>query len=230
MRSAGKSSCAVGRRVKSERAERCHRVARRADARLRVWRVPLDTGLRPASPRAESGQVGAAGRDAPRAPAFRHQIFADEPRREAGLALRQNGLPLRADAGLRVRTARRSTWSGGGRRRRRTDVQVARRHRACRPERTHVSSLRRARLCEGRHEYLVEVAGDGARLATKTRVATTDPGSRRRFGRYWRVIRPGSAVVRRGWLLAAKRRAEDGEEAPALASAGYLGSKGGGPS
>ena len=61
--------------------------------------------------------------------------------------------------------------------------------------------------------FSVEVTGDGARLATETRVATTDPDSRRRFGRYWRVIRPGSAVIRRDWLRAARRRAERGEAA-----------------
>lgn len=57
------------------------------------------------------------------------------------------------------------------------------------------------------------VTGDGSRLATETRVATTDPDSRRRFGRYWRVIRPGSAAIRRSWLQAARRRAQRGEEA-----------------
>jgi hypothetical protein len=51
-------------------------------------------------------------------------------------------------------------------------------------------------------------AGDGARLETETRVFLTDPGSRRRFGAYWVVIRPFSGFVRRSWLRAAKRRAE----------------------
>jgi hypothetical protein len=32
--------------------------------------------------------------------------------------------------------------------------------------------------------------------------------SRRRFGRYWRVIRPGSGAIRWSWLRAAARRAE----------------------
>ena len=45
-------------------------------------------------------------------------------------------------------------------------------------------------------------------LRTETRVLATDAASRRRFGRYWRLIRPGSALVRRSWLGAAKRRAE----------------------
>jgi hypothetical protein len=45
-------------------------------------------------------------------------------------------------------------------------------------------------------------------LCTETRVLATDAASRRRFGRYWWLIRPGSALVRRSWLGAAKRRAE----------------------
>lgn len=48
---------------------------------------------------------------------------------------------------------------------------------------------------------------DGGRLTTETRIHATDPQSRRRFGRYWRVIRPGSGLIRRSWLRAAKRRA-----------------------
>jgi hypothetical protein len=47
-------------------------------------------------------------------------------------------------------------------------------------------------------------------LATETRIHATDPGSRRRFARYWRLIRPGSGLIRRSWLRAAKRRAERG--------------------
>ncbi len=50
--------------------------------------------------------------------------------------------------------------------------------------------------------------GDGARLETETRIYLTDASARRRFGAYWLVIRPFSGLVRRGWLRAAKRRAE----------------------
>ena len=53
-------------------------------------------------------------------------------------------------------------------------------------------------------------AGGGTELRTETRVATIDPASRRAFGRYWRLIRPGSGAIRRSWLGAAKRRAEQG--------------------
>jgi hypothetical protein len=52
--------------------------------------------------------------------------------------------------------------------------------------------------------------GDGARLETETRIYLTDASARRRFGAYWLVVRPFSGVVRRGWLRAARRRAEAG--------------------
>jgi hypothetical protein len=56
--------------------------------------------------------------------------------------------------------------------------------------------------------YVEPVVDDGTELFTETRVLTTDPASHRRFGWYWRVIYPGSALVRRSWLYAAKRQAE----------------------
>lgn len=49
-------------------------------------------------------------------------------------------------------------------------------------------------------------AADG-RLETETRIKATDADSRRRFARYWRLIRPGSGLIRRSWLRAARRRA-----------------------
>jgi hypothetical protein len=45
-------------------------------------------------------------------------------------------------------------------------------------------------------------------LTTETRVLATDPAAARRFATYWRVIYPGSALIRRMWLLAIARRAE----------------------
>jgi hypothetical protein len=45
-------------------------------------------------------------------------------------------------------------------------------------------------------------------LTTETRVHVPDVGSRRRFARYWRVVRPFSGVIRRQVLRATKRRAE----------------------
>ena len=49
---------------------------------------------------------------------------------------------------------------------------------------------------------------DGRTLATETRVLLTDAASRRRFRAYWLAIRPFSGLIRRLWLRAAKRRAE----------------------
>lgn len=48
----------------------------------------------------------------------------------------------------------------------------------------------------------------GTVLSTETRVFATDASSRRRFARYWRIIYPGSAIIRRSWLKAIRRRAE----------------------
>jgi hypothetical protein len=57
--------------------------------------------------------------------------------------------------------------------------------------------------------FLVEEEGDGwCRLSTETRVLATDDTARRRFAVYWRLIYPGSSLIRRMWLAAVKRRAE----------------------
>jgi hypothetical protein len=42
-------------------------------------------------------------------------------------------------------------------------------------------------------------------LATETRVAAMDAGARRAFRRYWLVVGPFSALIRRRWLAAAER-------------------------
>ena len=46
------------------------------------------------------------------------------------------------------------------------------------------------------------------RLTTETRVFTADASTRRAFAAYWRLIYPGSALLRRTFLAAVKRRAE----------------------
>jgi hypothetical protein len=57
--------------------------------------------------------------------------------------------------------------------------------------------------------FHIEDAGGGAWLvSTETRVHATDASARRRFARYWAVIRLGSGFIRRMWLRAIKRRAE----------------------
>jgi hypothetical protein len=45
-------------------------------------------------------------------------------------------------------------------------------------------------------------------LTTETRVYATDISTRRVFAGYWRVIYPGSALIRRMWLRAIAQRAE----------------------
>jgi len=54
----------------------------------------------------------------------------------------------------------------------------------------------------------------GTLLVTETRVAATDPASARLFARYWRIIYPGSALIRRMWLQAIRARAAAALNAP----------------
>jgi len=57
--------------------------------------------------------------------------------------------------------------------------------------------------------FRIEDAGPAAcTLTTETRVYATDASTRRRFALYWRVIDPGSALIRRMWLRAIARRAK----------------------
>jgi hypothetical protein len=48
----------------------------------------------------------------------------------------------------------------------------------------------------------------GSVLTTETRVWASDAPTRRKLAAYWRIILPGSALIRRGWLDAIGRRAE----------------------
>jgi hypothetical protein len=56
--------------------------------------------------------------------------------------------------------------------------------------------------------FALRPVGGGTLLSTETRVVATDAAARRAFRRYWRVIYPGSALIRWVWLRAIKRRAE----------------------
>lgn len=59
------------------------------------------------------------------------------------------------------------------------------------------------------YSFSVEDAGDGwCKLSTETRVMTLDDATRRGMGRYWRLIVPGSGLLRRQWLDGIKQRAE----------------------
>ena len=48
----------------------------------------------------------------------------------------------------------------------------------------------------------------GSLLSTETRVHAGDSSAAQRFAVYWRLIRPGSDMIRRMWLRAIKLRAE----------------------
>ena len=57
--------------------------------------------------------------------------------------------------------------------------------------------------------FTIEPQGPGlCLLKTETRVHATDPVSLDGFARYWRVIAPGSVLIRHMWLRAIKLRAE----------------------
>jgi hypothetical protein len=78
-------------------------------------------------------------------------------------------------------------------------------------------SFDRPGFAKGAMNIRVEPAGDGlTRIATETRVRCTDARSRRSFLRYWRLIGPFSALIRRRMLAMAKaaveRRIEGAEE------------------
>ena len=56
--------------------------------------------------------------------------------------------------------------------------------------------------------FHVVADGDHAIVSTTTRVATSDGLARRTFRVYWRLIYPGSSIIRGMWLRAVRRRAE----------------------
>lgn len=73
------------------------------------------------------------------------------------------------------------------------------------------SALREPRVATAAMNFALEDEGGGwTRLTTETRVHATDAAAGRLFATYWRVIYPGSALIRRGWLRAIKARAESG--------------------
>jgi len=56
--------------------------------------------------------------------------------------------------------------------------------------------------------FHVSAVAGGSLLSTETRIKGTDDAARRSFRRYWRVVMPGSAAIRRAWLRAIRLRAE----------------------
>ena len=56
--------------------------------------------------------------------------------------------------------------------------------------------------------FHVEAVPGGTVVTTETRIRGTDEDARRKFRRYWRIVMPGSALIRRAWLRAIRKRAE----------------------
>jgi hypothetical protein len=59
-------------------------------------------------------------------------------------------------------------------------------------------------VCEAVFDFRI----DGDRVTTETRVHVEDPHARRKFARYWRIIRPFSGLTRILFLREIKRTAE----------------------
>ena len=71
------------------------------------------------------------------------------------------------------------------------------------------NSLRDPGFVLGALNFIMQPSGDhGCNLATETRVNGTDRSSRLRFAAYWRLIYPGSSIIRIYWLKAIQHRAE----------------------
>jgi hypothetical protein len=59
------------------------------------------------------------------------------------------------------------------------------------------------------YDFNVEEASGGwSTISAETRVVALDDVTRRGMGRYWRLIVPGSGLLRRQWLEGIKKRAE----------------------
>jgi hypothetical protein len=58
----------------------------------------------------------------------------------------------------------------------------------------------------GQVQIVTDFRADGATLTTETRILAVDAAARRSFRRYWRLVGPFSALVRRHWLAAIAKR------------------------
>jgi hypothetical protein len=73
----------------------------------------------------------------------------------------------------------------------------------------HYQALTQPGFAKATMNFLVRDLGNGtSSVDTETRVFATDATALRRFTPYWRVIFPGSAILRSTWLSAIKTRAE----------------------
>ena len=66
----------------------------------------------------------------------------------------------------------------------------------------------RAGLAQAAWNFRVTPSGNGTILSTETRVRCSDEDTRRRFGRYWTVVRLGSGLIRNSMLRHIRSEAE----------------------
>ena len=77
------------------------------------------------------------------------------------------------------------------------------------PPRELVVGTRVARDTDATMNFRITPDGrGGSNVSTETRVHAATDSAARTFKVYWRVILPGSDIIRRSWLRAIKRRAE----------------------
>jgi hypothetical protein len=78
-----------------------------------------------------------------------------------------------------------------------------------RPTADNFKELRAAGFAVAAINFRIQDERDGfSLLTTETRAYATDASARRKFAAYWRVIYPGSALIRVMWLRAIRHRAE----------------------
>ena len=66
-----------------------------------------------------------------------------------------------------------------------------------------------AGLAQAAWNFEVTETADGSILATETRIRCADPATRRHFLRYWRLVTPGSGLIRRAILGQVRREARN---------------------
>ena len=64
-----------------------------------------------------------------------------------------------------------------------------------------------AGLAQAVWNFEVTASGAGAELATETRIRCADPATLRAFRRYWRLVAPGSGLIRYAILAQVRRQA-----------------------
>jgi hypothetical protein len=70
------------------------------------------------------------------------------------------------------------------------------------------TEIRRGKVYATMNFLITPIAEKRCVVSTETRVFAKSPEDARRFAIYWRIIHPGSDIIRRSWLRAIKRRSE----------------------